>query len=300
MDVQSVIEICSPDMQKVIVWITDTIVPEKYRVVENNKTGILSDPAGICLDQHGSLYVSDSSKGKVLFVRLHYPVDVTEIMTGLDIPLGVPFHNSIIYVCEYGSGQIAYVDIKGDIISNPDIMTCEQLRKALTKRSFHQGIKSMKNCQLQSKLKSIMNIHDDENNNDNQDVFKDHSRRMDKHLIEMNDPIKTPAAVAFDSNGLMCVSDISTSTVTLFSLQHNSRHMKATAVRVIGVQPLVYSIFVHDHVIYTASADIEKGFFLPTMKLMIHSLTMRFLEMIQLIVRKFMAFLQLQQQMNME
>ena len=59
--------------------VVETIVPEKYRLYDGNKTGVLQNSTEVCVGPHGAIFVADTTKGKVFSARLHYPVDVSEV-----------------------------------------------------------------------------------------------------------------------------------------------------------------------------------------------------------------------------
>lgn len=85
MDVDTVIEICSPDVQEGLAnakLIVQTLIPEVYRIYEANKEGVLRSPVSVCPAFWGTVLISDKDKGKIFSARLHYPVDVTEVVSG--------------------------------------------------------------------------------------------------------------------------------------------------------------------------------------------------------------------------
>ena len=92
MDVDTVVEICSPEVRKGLQranWIVQTLVPEVYRLYDGNKEGVLKIPVSVCPASWGTLLVADKEKGKILSARLHYPVDVVEIVSGLSCPVAI-------------------------------------------------------------------------------------------------------------------------------------------------------------------------------------------------------------------
>ena len=72
-DVDSIMEISSPLVRNVLKdnakTVTHTIVPEKYRLREDNKTGVFKAPIGACTGPLGHIFVSDVVQGKVYKVR---------------------------------------------------------------------------------------------------------------------------------------------------------------------------------------------------------------------------------------
>jgi len=94
MDVNTVIEICSPEVQQGLAnakLIVQTLIPEVYRIYEANKEGVLRSPVSVCPAFWGTILISDKDKGKIFSARLHYPVDVTEVVSGLNNPVGIAF-----------------------------------------------------------------------------------------------------------------------------------------------------------------------------------------------------------------
>ena len=69
MDVDSMLEISSTSVRQIIQvnvdTITDTLIPEKFRLYERNEKGVMTNPSGLCLGPHGQIFLVDSSKGKL-------------------------------------------------------------------------------------------------------------------------------------------------------------------------------------------------------------------------------------------
>ena len=81
-DVESIMQISSPSVRKVIEQnaqtVTPTVVPEKYRLRDDNKRGVLQTPIGLCMGPSGHVFVSNVMNGKVYKVQAnHYPANVT-------------------------------------------------------------------------------------------------------------------------------------------------------------------------------------------------------------------------------
>ena len=86
-------------------FITQTIIPEVYRVYDANKKGVIGSPTTICKGSPGSLFVADVN-GIIYRARLHYPVDVIELDKGFDTPLGLVFHDGLLFLSEKGKGTM--------------------------------------------------------------------------------------------------------------------------------------------------------------------------------------------------
>ena len=68
-DVDSVMEILSPSVRTILTenakTVTQTVVPEKYRLREDNKRGVFKAPIGTCMGPLGHIFVSDVVQGKI-------------------------------------------------------------------------------------------------------------------------------------------------------------------------------------------------------------------------------------------
>lgn len=66
-DVDSVMQISSPSMRKILTenakTVTHTVVPEEYRLREDNKRGVFKAPIGKCMGPLGHIFVSDVVQG---------------------------------------------------------------------------------------------------------------------------------------------------------------------------------------------------------------------------------------------
>ncbi len=100
MDVDSILEVSSAAVRQIIQSevgvITNTLIPETFRLYDGNKRGILTNPSSVCTGPPGQLFLIDSSKGKLFSARLHYPVDVTETCSGLKTPLAVAYKKGVV------------------------------------------------------------------------------------------------------------------------------------------------------------------------------------------------------------
>ena len=91
----------------------------------------------------GTILISDKDKGKIFSARLHYPVDVTEVVSSLNNPVGIAFKDGLLLIAELGEKRIACCDLTGEYFLNPEKMTVKQLRKALNDRKLlRQGDRS--------------------------------------------------------------------------------------------------------------------------------------------------------------
>ena len=91
-DVESIMQISNPAVRKVIQQnaetVTHTMVPEKYRLRNDNNRGVLRISIGSCVGPSGHVFVSNVLHGKVYKVRAnHYLAVVTIEMDCLEPPI---------------------------------------------------------------------------------------------------------------------------------------------------------------------------------------------------------------------
>ena len=100
MDVESMLEISDYTVRNIITtdvpYITETLIPEKYRLYEGNKKGVVSSPSGICLASPGTFLFTNSCEEKLYSARLYYPVDIVELSSSLCTRVGVAFKDGVI------------------------------------------------------------------------------------------------------------------------------------------------------------------------------------------------------------
>ena len=93
MDVDSCLQISQDSVRKVLnkySSISQVIVPEKYRLWETNRPGVLSCPVGISMLDISQYFVLDAAGNRFL-MKLHYPAEMTLIDDSLVTPLGVVY-----------------------------------------------------------------------------------------------------------------------------------------------------------------------------------------------------------------
>jgi len=106
-------EISSPSVRKILTenakTVTLTVIPEKYRLREDNKRGVFKAPIGTCMGPLGHIFVSDVVQVKIYKVRAnHYPANVT-----VEHPVGVAVFKNILYCTESKRNAIAFKDLTG-------------------------------------------------------------------------------------------------------------------------------------------------------------------------------------------
>ena len=119
MDVESMLEISSQQVRNAISsnveTITDTIIPEKFRVYEGNKKGLLDSPTVVYMGPFGTVYVCDAAKGNSS-ARLHYPVDMNEIYGSLYRPVDIAYTEGSVFIAEYRAARLSCVDLDYNMV----------------------------------------------------------------------------------------------------------------------------------------------------------------------------------------
>lgn len=130
MSTESVAEICSEKCLSVLESIQSrsdeivyTLVPEKHRHTDDNKTNTFKLPVDLVKDTEdmSKLYVADSHKGTLAEVRLHYPATVKIVATGYTNPMAVAMVHGIVIVAEK-IGNLYCVDLHSKLKVNVSSM----------------------------------------------------------------------------------------------------------------------------------------------------------------------------------
>ncbi|CAB4038822.1 Hypothetical predicted protein, partial [Paramuricea clavata] len=113
-DVESIMEISSPLVRKILKdnakTVTHTVVPEKYRLREDNKSGVFKAPIGTCMGLLGHIFVSDVVQ-------------------------------DILYCVESQRNTIAFKDLTGETVVDVNKLTTTQPRNLPSHIDFDGEIK---------------------------------------------------------------------------------------------------------------------------------------------------------------
>ena len=162
-DVDSILQISDVAVTDVLkqnaVVVTHTVVPEKYRIKDDNKKGILKSPVDITMGPLGNVYISDVGTGKILKVRaFHYPASVAVEVDSLDCPVGIAFNKGVLYIAESGQSAIVYKDLTGETVVDPSKLTVKQLQTKLKGAAAWEDSDRRKSKKyLKEKLQKILN-----------------------------------------------------------------------------------------------------------------------------------------------
>ena len=111
MSVKDLLVIAKPSVRAIlnkIPRIVQTIVPEMFCLYKRNSKGVLENPTGVCVTDHGNFLITNNKRCSLFLARLHYLVDVTEVSKSLKNPNGVTYSGGVVYVADTGNGRIAY------------------------------------------------------------------------------------------------------------------------------------------------------------------------------------------------
>ena len=101
-------------------------MPEKYRITDDNKKGILKSPVGITMGPLGNVFISDVGTGKILKVRAsHYPASVA---VEVDSSVGIALYNGVLYIAESRKSTTVCKNLTGETIVDPSKLTVKQLQ----------------------------------------------------------------------------------------------------------------------------------------------------------------------------
>ena len=267
MDVNSMLEISSEVVRNTIKdkvkFITNTIIPERFRVYEGNKRGILQNPTAVCLGPYGSIYIADTGKGKLFSSRLHYPVDVTEICASLNCPLDIAYKDGGIYIAEYGAGRVSCVDMDNSLIYNPSKMNVRQLKRALEKLKLYQNAdKNLQKAELQEKLKSWL-----ESNTSSGHKVDSRSQVIAVPIRVHNTlagSIKKPTALEFNRDHALFVADEVSHAIFQMNVESNGITITASIISKVDCPSQTYGIAQLDDHVYISSSVSYTHLTLPT------------------------------------
>ena len=133
---------------------------------------------------------ADAGKGTLLSACLHYPVDVTELAEGLNLPMSVHYTDGIAVVAESAGDRIAVLDLEGKLLLNPSHMNVRQLEAALKERAALPSGRRPKRAQLVAALKKWI----DENRSKGTSSL---SAESGLSVVKCNINLHRPSAVCF-------------------------------------------------------------------------------------------------------
>ena len=164
MSTESVAEICSEKCLSVLESIQSrsndivyTLVPEKHRHTDDNKTNTFKVPLDLIKDTEdmSKLYVADSQKGTLTEVRRHYPATVKTVASGYTNPIAVAMVRGIVIVAER-TGDLYCLDLHSKLQVKPASMKKAEMDAFVARRKVKVVRENAKN-RSREELKSAIN-----------------------------------------------------------------------------------------------------------------------------------------------
>lgn len=261
MDVESMLEISSESVRKAIrdnvETITNTIIPEKFRLYEGNKEGVLTNPTALCLGPFGSIYVADASKGKLFSARLHYPVDVNEMCHSLSRPVDIAYTEGCVFIAEFGeanqAGRLSCVDLGYNMIYNPGKMNVDQLRRALIKlKKLRKGEKNVRKAELQQRLTAWM-----EANAPAGSLRAANGLSATTITVTNTSEFQRPTALAFNKANTLFVAE--KKEILVMNMESNGIKVSASVISKISCASPTFGIAPLDDSVFIASSNAPSG-----------------------------------------
>lgn len=259
-DVESILQICSDEVREVlkrhVTTITHTIMPEKYRLSDNNKKGMLQQPIGICAGTMGHLFVTDCATGNVFQVRAsHYPADVTQVFSSLDCPIGTVLHDGILFVVESRKAVILYRDLTGKTVVDPSKLTVKQLREKLEQLGeLQEGDKKSKKKELQEKLQDVLSKR-------KTGGISSQNSKQNRNYVKLDQDIQKPAAACFTDSGQLVISSFS-GHINVIDLTYGLDFISGVITKKIEMPcQMLHGLCTFDNTLYASASDNTGGIY---------------------------------------
>ena len=204
--------------------ITQTLIPEPYRLYKGNATGVIDHPTGLCIAPEGKLYVADNSKSRVFQGRLHYPVDVSEVNGNLKNPQGLAYLNNVLYAADTGNKRVAYLPLSPSVFLKPKSMKMSELRPALEARQIPAA--GLQKKAMVARLNEWMT-------NAQRESKLDCSKLS---TLPLNTPVKDPVAVCGFGSDLLFISELTRHRILQVSIVNNGAVLKGEVVSEISLK----------------------------------------------------------------
>ena len=205
MSTESVAEICSEKCLSVLESIQNrcndivyTLVPEKHRHTDDNKTNTFKVPLDLIKDTEdmSKLYVADSQKGTLTEVRLHYPATVKTVASGYTNPIAVAMVHGIVIVAER-TGDLYCLDLHSKLQVKPASMKKAEMEAFVTRHKVELVQENAKNCSREE-LKSAIN-----------QFLQNNKKKVTSKgtKLDMEPSVKTPVAMTSLANEILFLAD---------------------------------------------------------------------------------------------
>ena len=251
MDFSSIIDICQRKVLEEIQSIskvTVTLIPERYQLWKSNQKGVVKQPVDVDMGPYGTILVLDYA-GKLLKGRLHYPVDVSVITSGLSKPTSVAFGDGIAFVCEPGKSQVSYVDVAGKLKITPaNMCKADLVKKCVDLILCASNEEALSQTRKSSKWLTAQNTDSEKS----------------KHKILQIAGLHSPLSVACSESGkTLFVADIGCHCIWMAQVQVIGVHLECFVTKLISLpvtyQP--YGMCMKSNLLYLTSPTIDGGLF---------------------------------------
>ena len=227
MSVESMLMIAKPSVRDVIrkvPLLVQTIIPETFRLYKGNSKGLIENPTGVCVGDHGSLFITDNKKSRLFLACLDYPVDVTEVSKSLKHPNGVAYTSGIVFVADTGNRREVYKAIGSSVFINPNKMKVVDLRAQLDARHIQVHATAKRNDLVKAMTKWVQ----DQRRGINYSV-------SDLNKLPLNKEIMKPLAIVAAATDLLMVSDSHSHSVYQVSISNNGAFLQGTVSLVVNL-----------------------------------------------------------------
>lgn len=89
-------------------YVVSPLVPEKWRLSEDNKEGCITQPHCICRGPPSTFFVCN--KTTIYSLRLHYPVQVKTVLQSLSCISCISYNDGIILISQLDVGKVTFYD----------------------------------------------------------------------------------------------------------------------------------------------------------------------------------------------
>ena len=185
-----------------------TLVPEKHRHTDDNKTNTFKVPLDLIKDTEdmSKLYVADSQKGTLTEVRLHYPATVKTVASGYTNPIAVAMVHGIVIVAER-TGDLYCLDLHSKLQVKAASMKKAEMEAFVTRHNVKVVQENAKSCSREE-LKSAIN-----------QFLQNNKKKVTSKgtKLDLEPSVKTPVAMTSLAGEILFLND--TGTKRLFQVR---------------------------------------------------------------------------------
>ena len=181
-------------------YVVYTLVPEKHRHTDDNKTNTFKVPLNLIKDTEdmSKLYVADSQKGTLTEVRLHYPATVKTVASGYTNPIAVAMVHGTVIVAER-TDDLYCLDLHSKLQVKPASMKKAEMEAFVARHKVNVVQENDKN-RSQEDLKSAIN------------QFLQNNKKVTSNgtKLDLERSVKTPVAMTSLADEILFLADTGT------------------------------------------------------------------------------------------